>query len=174
MTITEPSVPEPPAPEPAAPEPAAPEPAASERTGVTFWIALIMGGAVMAFGIRGVITEFGREQSTNLATWVIGADLLHDLLIAPIAILVGWSVVRLAPRRWRAPLNAGLLATGIVLGIAWPALRGYGRAIVPDNPSVQPLDYSTAVAWVLGVVWVAVAIWLVVGSVRTSGARSQR
>ena len=59
----------------------------------------------------------------------------------------------------------------ILLAIAWPALRGYGRSIVPDNPSVQPLDSTTAVAWVLAAVWIAVTVWL---AARTMRARSQR
>jgi len=143
----------------------------TERPGAIFWIALVIGGAVMAFGIRGVLTTFDTEPSRNLAVWIVGADLVHDLLVAPIAILVGWGIGRLVPRRWRVPVNAGLVATGVVLAVAWPALRGYGRAVVPDNPSVQPLDYSTAVAWVLGAVWIAVAVWI---GVRIASARSQR
>ena len=71
---------------------------APERPGPGFWIGLIIGGAVMAFGIRGVVTDFGRTQSVNLALWVIGADILHDLLIAPIAIGIGWTVARVGPR----------------------------------------------------------------------------
>lgn len=41
-----------------------------------------------------------------------------------------------------------------------PALRGYGRDRVPDNLSVQPLDYTAAVLTVLAVVWAVVAVWL--------------
>lgn len=66
------------------------------------------------------------------------------------------------PPPWRAPIQAGLVATGVTLAIAWPGLRGYGRHIVPDNPSVQPLNYATATLTVLGVIWGVVAIWLVI------------
>ena len=33
--------------------------------------------------------------------------------------------------------------------VGWAALRGYGRDQVPDNPTVDPLSYGTAVLTVL-------------------------
>ena len=63
--------------------------------------------------------------------------------------------------KWRAPIQAGLMATAITVAIGWPGLRGYGRHLVPDNPSVQPLNYATAVGTVIGIIWAVVAIWLV-------------
>jgi hypothetical protein len=51
------------------------------------------------------------------------------------------------------------LMSAVVVLVAWPALRGHGRATVPDNPTVQPLHYPTAVAWVLAAVWSGVAAW---------------
>ncbi|MBK5287235.1 MAG: hypothetical protein JJE46_02090 [Acidimicrobiia bacterium] len=150
---------------------AAAVPATGDRPGPGFWIGLIVGGAVMAFGVRGVFMDSRGTRPVALAGWIVGADLVHDLVIAPIAVAVGWTIGRLVPRGWRTPITTGLVATGVVLVVAWPALRGYGRAVVPDNPSVQPLAYGTAVAWVLGAVWIGVAIWLVI---RWWGARSRR
>lgn len=133
-----------------------------DRAGAPFWIALLVGGAVMAFGIRGAWRALGSDSATDVARWVVSADLLHDFVIAPIAVAIGWIVGRVVPMRWRAPIQAGLVATGITLAIAWPGIRGYGRHLVPDNPSVQPLNYATATLTVLGAVWGVVAIRLVV------------
>jgi hypothetical protein len=63
-------------------------------------------------------------------------------------------------------VRAGLFASAVLLLVAWPALRGYGRDHVPDNPSVAPLHYGTAVATVLAVVWVAVAVWILAAATR--------
>ena len=90
----------------------------------------------------------------------MGADLLHDLVIAPVVALVGVFLARLLRRPWRLPVQAGSAATAIVLAVGWAPLRGYGRATAVGNPTVQPLDYSTAVATVVGVVWVVVLGWL--------------
>ncbi len=142
----------------AAADRAAPTPP-TERAGVTFWIAFVIGAGVMAYGIRGLVTDL-EDSSVEVAKWVIGADLLHDLVLAPIAVAVGWTINRIVPSRWRAPLQAGLAATGVTLLLGWPGWRGYGRHLVPDNPSVQPLDYTTAILTVLAVIWTAALIWL--------------
>ena len=135
------------------------EAASGERAGPAFWVALVIGGAIMAFGIRGAVMNL-KDSAADVARWVIGADLVHDFILAPVAVGIGWSVNRLAPRRWRPPIQAGLFATGVTLLIGWPGWRGYGRHLVPDNPSVQPLDYTTAILTVLAVIWSVVAIWL--------------
>jgi hypothetical protein len=142
------------------------EPRADEGPGVPFWIALAIGGAVMAFGIRGVLMDSAATRPSELARWVIGADLVHDFLIAPFAIAVGWVIVRLAPPRWRVPVQAGLVASGVALLVGWAAWRGYGHDTVPDNRTVQPLDYTTAILTVWGFIWIVVAIWIAARVVR--------
>lgn len=148
---------------------------APERAGITFWIALVIGFGIMAFGVRGALDEL--SSFPDVAKWVIGADLIHDFVVAPIAVAVGWAVGRVVPMRWRAPIQAGLMATAITIAIGWPGLRGYGRHTVPDNPSVQPLNYATAVATVGGIIWAVVAAWLIIRVLRartTSPAAAPR
>ncbi len=127
---------------------------------------MILGSGIMAFGIRGAVMNL-HTSAPDVARWVVGADLLHDLIVAPVAIAIGWCVHRTVPSRWRAPIQAGLFATAVTLMIGWPGWRGYGRHLVPDNPSVQPLDYTTAILTVFAVVWSAVAMWLAIRLVRT-------
>ena len=138
---------------------------APERAGITFWIALVIGGGIMAFGIRGILDNLS-SSVTDVAKWVIGAALIHDFVIAPIAVGIGWAVGRGVSMRWRAPIQAGLMATAITVAIGWPGLRGYGRHLVPDNPSVQPLNYATAVGTIVGIIWAVVAIWLIARALR--------
>ena len=97
--------------------------------------------------------ELGRFQS-------LMSDIVHDLVVAPIAALIAIVVIRRAPAITRAPLRAALFGSAVVVAVAWPALRGYGRMRTPDNASVQPLNYATAVATVVAVVWVISALWL--------------
>ncbi len=137
-----------------------------DRPGPAFWIGLVIGGAVMAFGIRGVFMNSHATDPVVLVQWVVGADLVHDLIVAPVAIAVGWAVTRVVPLVAKVPVQLGLVATGVVLVVGWAPLRGYGRATVPDNPSVQPLDYSTAVLTVLAAVWIVVAVWITVRLIR--------
>lgn len=142
--------------------------------GAVFWIGAALGIAIMAFGIRGVFGQSRGTRPFDLATWVIGADLIHDLVIAPLVVLVGIVVVTTVGTRWRAPIRAGLLASAIVVAVGWAPLRGYGRATAPDNPTIQPLNYATAVLTVLAAIWVVVTVWVAVEvwGTRTRGART--
>ena len=146
-------------------------PATDERPGAVFWIGLAIGGAVMAFGVRGALMDSRATHPTELVRWVIGADLVHDLLFAPLVIAGGWLVVRVVPRWWRVPVQAGLVASGVAALVGWAAWRGYGRATVPDNLTVQPLDYTTAILTVWAIVWSVVAIWI---AIRAAVRRAHR
>lgn len=128
--------------------------------GPSFWIATVVGGAIMVYGVHGLVAQAGTDSASAVGRWIVGADVLHDALLAPVAIAIGWLAGRLVPGPARVPLQAALLATGVVLLVAWAPLRGYGRAVVPDNPSVQPLDYTSAVATVLALVWGIASVWV--------------
>jgi hypothetical protein len=130
--------------------------------GAGFWVAAVVGLGVIGFGVRGILTHAEGTEPPEFAKWVVGADLLHDFVLAPLVCLVAAAVARFLPARVRAPVGSGLIATAFVVAVGWAPLRGYGRATVPDNPTVQPLDYTTAVATVLAVVWAVVALWLAV------------
>jgi hypothetical protein len=136
-----------------------------------FWVALPVGAAVMAFGAVGLIGDAGLTGAADVARWFVGSDLAHDFVIAPVMGLVGAAVTRLLPRWCRAPIQAGLIASGVLLIVVFPALRGYGRDTVPDNLSVHPLDYTTATLTALAVVWTLAAAWLAIRIARRRGVR---
>ena len=92
--------------------------------GPPYWIGLAAGVPVMAFGVGWVIGHPGKGKPLELAKWVIGADLLHDAVVAPAACLVGVLLVARLPALVRAPVRAGLFASAVILAIAYPALRG--------------------------------------------------
>ena len=145
----------------------------AQTDGRMFWVAVAIGGAVMVYGALGLVTDAGFGASANVAGWLVGADVTNDFVLAPLACLVGAAVARALPRWCRAPVQAALLTTGVLLIVVFPALRGYGRDTVPDNTSVQPLDYTTATLTALAVVWAAAGVWLVVRLV-TSGPGTRR
>lgn len=89
--------------------------------------------------------------------WWVAAALVHDLIVAPLVIAVGWLVVRFAPRALKAPLQAALLLSAVLVAVSWPALRGYGR--VASNPTYLPRDYANGLVLSLAVVWAGCAVW---------------
>jgi hypothetical protein len=138
----------------------------SEHDRGAFWSGVVIGGAVCVYGLHGLIPALHGVTSRQFVQWFLGADLTHDLVVAPVACVVGLAIARLTSRGARAPVRAAVFASAIVIAVAWAPLRGYGRAVVPDNASVAPLDYSTAVLTVVAAVWTIAAGWFVAGRLR--------
>jgi hypothetical protein len=120
---------------------------------------LVVGYAVIVFGAVGLLTHLPLGKVPAVALWVAGADLLHDFAIAPLVCIVGLAIVRSAPPVWRWPLRGALTGTAVVLAVAYPALRGFGRDTAPGNPTVLPLDYTTSTLTALAVVWALALAW---------------
>ncbi|MGQ0826321.1 MAG: hypothetical protein ACT4OX_15035 [Actinomycetota bacterium] len=132
---------------------------APDELGTRFWIFAVLGAAVMAYGVWGALDESAATHPRSLATWIVGADLLHDFLIAPLVATVGAAIARVVREPWRTPVRAGVIVTAVVVVVGFPAWGGYGRDRVPDNTSVAPLDYTTAILTVLSGVWLGAALW---------------
>ncbi len=138
--------------------------------GALFSIGAAIGIGVMAFGVKGLLDAAPSTEPTQVGLSLIGLDLLHDAIVAPIVCLIGLVLTRFLPDRVRIPVRAGLFASAIVVLVGWATLRGYGRDQVPDNSTVDPLNYGTAVLTVLAAVWVGVVAW--VGSAWWLGRRA--
>jgi hypothetical protein len=128
--------------------------------GRAFWIGLSVGSALSLFGLGGLLRTTSLASTFNVGTWVVGADLANDLVLLPAAVLISLLLARAIPLRWRVPIRSALIATAVLTIIAYPALRGFGHDTAPGNSSVQPLDYTTALATTMAVVWGAAGIWL--------------
>lgn len=129
------------------------------RYTIGFWVGFALGAPVVAFGLRGVLAELPGVQLTSFAFWFLGGALIHDLLLAPVVCMLGWISARRLPRSAVAPVQAALVASGIVALVSWPFVRGYG--ITPGEPSFLSRNYTGSVLVVWTVVW-AVAIIAIV------------
>ena len=129
--------------------------------GWLFWGLTVMGLAVITFGVYGILIHQGtgilNVRVRPLLTWMIGALVLHDLLFAPLVLLVGCGLRRVRPRALRAPLQVGLAASAVVTLVAFPLVRGYGARA--SDPSRLPLNYTVGYGALLAVVWLFCAAW---------------
>ena len=99
----------------------------------------------MLVGIVGILRHTDATPPSSYLQFFVGGDLVHDLVVAPIAALVAFVVLRRdAGGRRAAPLRAALFGSAVMIAIAWPGIRHYGRMRAPDNVSVQPLNYATS------------------------------
>ena len=112
--------------------------------------------------MRGAFVDAADTHPAELARWLVGAALVHDLVIVPVALLVGTVGRRFTPRRAWPAVRGGLLVSGILALVAWPFVRGWGRD--PTNPSLLARDYGAGLVLALVVVWVVVG-GIVVGRV---------
>lgn len=135
-------------------------------------IALVVVGVlVMAFGAYVLVTTVRPNRIWGLATWLLAAVVLHDVVLSPFVVGAG-----LLLRRTGRTLGAGVLVvvqTAVVLGsvlalVVLPeiAAKHHGQ----KNPTVLPFDYTTRLLVVEGLLLAVVVVALVVGVVRARRA----
>ncbi len=130
----------------------------AEHGGTRFWVALVVGAAVMAWGVFLFLEATPAAAARHsFAIWVVGADLAHDLLLAPVVAGLGWLLARAVPRRRWPAVHAGVVVSTFVVLLALLPLAG--TAAVSRNPTIQPLDYRTSTLTALALVWAGVAAW---------------
>jgi len=130
-----------------------------DRPGRGFWIGFALGTPVMVYGATELLHETGSSRAFAVGRWLGAGLLLHDLVLVPIVLALVWVIGRAAPPRLAVPLRAGILGSALIVAVAWPALRGYGRRA--GNPSVHPLDYTSSVITALATLWIVLGLWTV-------------
>ena len=141
----------------------------NEEHGRSFWIGLAIGSGLMLWGawLYLDVTPDGRRRG-SFVRWIVGLDLAHDLVLAPVVVGIGLLVVRYVPSRVRAVVQAGLITSAFVLLVGLLPLVGTYKG---DNPTIQPIAYGPAVLIVLGIIWAAVGLVAVVRPSRPAPAR---
>ncbi|RMI38143.1 hypothetical protein [Streptomyces triticirhizae] len=105
-----------------------------------------VGLVLLAAGVRPLWTATEAGVPARVGGWLLGVLLAHDLLLAPLVVLVGWAIRR-APGR--GALRAGLLTGGCLVLVALPPLLRRNDARYPTS---LPLDCPRGLAVALGVV----------------------
>lgn len=136
----------------------APSPGHGGRGTRTVRLALAATGLAL-LGWGGWLLLYQTRDGTvvQVARWLVGAVVLHDAVMAPLVLSVGWLLSRLSPPWARGVLRGGLTVAGCLTLLALPLLLRPGP---PANPSVLPLDYPRNWALALTVVAVTTAVLL--------------
>jgi hypothetical protein len=119
----------------------------------------------MAIAVWGALSDLSLSSFASWGMWLIGVDLLNDFVVLPVVALVCVGLARLPLGFVRAPVQAGLFASVMVLLVGGPGLAG--TAAVSGNPTIQPIDYATSTLTALAVVWGAAVTWATVRWVRS-------
>jgi hypothetical protein len=126
-------------------------------SGPAFWVGLVLGWAVIGYGIVGLVRNADDTHPLNFLGYFAGSVLAHDFLLAPLVLAVGWYGVRRLRGRARAAATAALIISGTVTLYALPFVLELGRD--PDNPSRLPNNYGAALAIVVAVVSATAWVW---------------
>jgi hypothetical protein len=115
-------------------------------------LGLVVGLVVGApFGVAGVVRSASDIRPADLATWVVGAALIHDLLLAPLLIGSVWALGRVSRRGLPATVWWALRSTFVLVLVAWPLVQEFGED--PSTPSLLPRDDSVGLKVLLAAIW---------------------
>jgi hypothetical protein len=124
------------------------------------WLFLLPGLAAVVYGAQGLLTAGGRVPLGSWATWFVGGALVHDLVVAPLWIGLGWLAGRPLPRPARPPVVVAAAVSGVLTLVALPFVLGFGAD--PGNPSFLPREYGRDLLLLVVAVWLVAAAWAVV------------
>lgn len=94
----------------------------------------------------------------RIVIWAVAAVVIHDAVVAPICVVMGFAGRRALPRRWWSPVAVAGLCSLVLVLLAVPVFDKPGMH--PDNMSVLDRDYHQGLLLALAVVWAAVPAYL--------------
>lgn len=112
-------------------------------SGAGFRLAIGLAGCLLAaYGVLLILGLSLADQAT-LLLWLATGVVLHDGLLAPLVVLLGWWTARRVPAPERRPLTVGAIVLGTVTLAAVPVLLGFGGQV--SNPTI--LDRNYVAGW---------------------------
>ena len=80
----------------------------------------------------------------------MAALVIHDGVLAPVVVAVGWAVAHVVPARARRYLQAGLVAAALVTVVAVPLI--YRQDTQPAVKAILRQDYGGNLTLLLGII----------------------
>jgi hypothetical protein len=108
-----------------------------DRPGPLGWLVIVLGWALMVGAVVGALGDDRLRGAGSWVRWLVGAAVVHDLVVLPLVVATGWAVSRFVPLAWRTPVRIAAIAGAIVAATVWPIARRWGAR--DDNPSILPL-----------------------------------
>jgi hypothetical protein len=131
-------------------------------------LLVLLGAGALAFGAQQLLTGGNSTRLTSSVPWLVAVLVVHDAVLAPLAAVAGWGLVRLL--RGRLAGAVPVIAIGAYLAVvitilALPALLTPG---VLDNPTAVPRDYGRALSILLGM---DIAVTVLLSALVVTGIR---
>ncbi|MEP7179291.1 MAG: hypothetical protein ABI775_09405 [Pseudonocardiales bacterium] len=125
--------------------------ARATRTDLVLRIGLGAVGLVgISYGVYRLLGNQAASHPPKLATWLIGAVILHDLVLTPVVLGVGLLLSRIVAPRPRRYVQGALVAGGLVTAIALPLV--YRRGTATSSKALLRQNYAAHLALILGLI----------------------
>ncbi|MGC4960441.1 hypothetical protein ACPXCG_08765 [Gordonia sp. DT218] len=133
-----------------------------------FRIGLVLTGCVLV--VRGLmlIWSFSSGDQLSIVLWLAAGLLAHDLVFAPLCLLVAAITRRALPPAWCTPVLLALAYTNLLVLLALPVLAPRPAGERPDNSTIldRPFGWGLTIAILL--------VWAILGVVMVASARRRR
>ena len=134
-------------------------------------IILVASGILLGlFGAFRLLTQISGPSLLALTIWLASALIIHDGLLSPAVVGVGWGLRRLVPDRERRYLQAWLIMSALVMVIAIPMI--YLRGSQPPVKAILLQDYAANLGLIIGILAAATLASYGVRVLRDRSARS--
>ncbi|GAB3784134.1 hypothetical protein [Nocardioides ungokensis] len=136
---------------------------------------LVIGGAGVLLGLYGAWLLLSRHASASIVdagVWLVAGVVLHDLVLAPLFLVLTLVATRVLPPAARAPVTVGAVVLGSTTLLAVPVLGRFGAKA--DNPTLLDRDYTAGWLLFAGLVLAGVVLATVVRARRGGGSPTGR
>lgn len=99
------------------------------------------GVALALYGVFRLVTQVPLADLIVLVVWLVLAVAIHDGVLSPAVIAIGWLLNRLVPKRARGHVAAALIGGGLVTVIAIPLI--YREGSQPPDKAILRQDYTS-------------------------------
>jgi len=125
----------------------------------------LLGTGVVLVGVGVVVglTSVPPSQWQSVLLWLAGGVAVHDVVLAPTALVLGALVLPRVPVGWRPALRSGALGAAVlaILAVVIVVASGMRR-----DPSVVPVPVTTSLVLATAVLVLAVLVGAAVGTAR--------
>ncbi len=128
-----------------------------------------VGVLVICYGALRLLQDSKDTKPFEVAKWLVGAVVIHDGILAPITVGIGWLITRYVPGRARAYVQSALATAAMVSVVAWPLIHRRGKS--EPGTTLERQNYGVNLAIVLGII-AAAAIGLYAVRVIRDGRRA--
>jgi hypothetical protein len=113
-------------------------------------VLAVAGVSLGTLGVGRLLTQIPSHSLVLLVAWLIGAIIVHDGIVSPLVLTIGWLLRRFVPDRSRGYLQAGLIMGALVTIIAIPMI--HLRNSQPAVKAILRQNFAGNLTLLLGII----------------------